>query len=64
MEFEWKTSIVCPKKVIEFNNSTCKGTFKGYDKELFNIVVDMNTMLNINEVSFCITTLIEKSFIF
>lgn len=54
LKFIWKTSLVCPRKMVEFENSTCIATIRGYTRDFVNgKQLLMTNMLNTNyKVSF------------
>jgi len=52
LEFLWKTSIVCHRKLILFDILTCSATIKGHNNNfVHNKIIDMKNILNNNKVS-------------
>ncbi|VVC44230.1 Hypothetical protein CINCED_3A025444 [Cinara cedri] len=44
LQFLWRTNLVCHRKLVEFNMSTCKA----YIKDVLNSIIDMKNILNTN----------------
>lgn len=52
IQFEWKTSLVCSRKSVEFNRDTCAATIKiSSQNVMYNTTINLNNILTINNVS-------------
>lgn len=52
LEFVWKTSHVCRRKLVQTNN-TCLGIINDYSKNFVDSkIIHLNNILKIDEVSF------------
>ncbi|KAF0758761.1 cation-independent mannose-6-phosphate receptor [Aphis craccivora] len=49
IDFEWKTSHVCSRKLVEFDRDTCAATIKiSSQNVIYNTTIDLNNILTIN----------------
>jgi len=52
LHFEWKTSLVCNRKLVEFDKDKCAATVKISSQNVINnITKDLNNILSVNNVS-------------
>jgi len=52
IQFEWKTSLACSRKLVEFDRDTCAATIKISSQHfMYNTTIDLNNILTINNVS-------------
>lgn len=53
MKFLWRTRLICPRQLIEFNvNNTCSAIIKGDKSFEDGKVIHMDNILDTKEVSF------------
>lgn len=55
LQFEWKTSLVCSRKLVEFNRDMCAATVRISSLNVINNkTIDLNNILRIKNVSFIV----------
>ncbi|XP_025206725.1 cation-independent mannose-6-phosphate receptor isoform X2 [Melanaphis sacchari] len=48
LQFEWKTSLACSRKLVEFNRSLCAATIKSSQHIINNTIINLNNILTVN----------------
>lgn len=52
IQFEWKTSHACSRKLVEFYRNMCAATIKiSSQNVMYNTTIDLNNILTFNNVS-------------
>lgn len=51
LHFEWKTSLVCSRKLVEIDRDKCAATIKISSQNVIHKTVDLNDILSVKNVS-------------